>query len=168
MKIEIELKNNPEHFKELYFRENQGNYFLSAAIKKQFIVLCILIVLEIVVNTVFPGNGLLIGPVSIALAICFGYYLYAAFYIWKWKREVYEFLKSENAKSEFQLILTDNSFSFRNDKTEHIEKWEIIKSIDITPEYISISGKQEYLILKKSVSSEAYELIKKTISEKVK
>lgn len=168
MKIEIELKNNPKHFKELYFRDNQGNYFLSAAIKKQFIVLCIFIVLEIFVYIFFTNNGLLIGSVSIALAICLGYYLYAAFYIWKWKNEVNEFLKSESANSEFLLILTDNSFSLRNDISEHIEKWEIIKSVDITTEYISISGKQEYLIPKKSVSSEAYELIKKIISEKVK
>lgn len=168
MNIEIELTFNPEHFKEIYFRENQGSYFLSSAIKKQFTVLLILVVLEIIVYAIFPDNGLLIGPVSIALAICLGYYLYAAFIIWKWKREIKQFLKSESAFSKCQIILTENSFSIKKDETEHIEKWEIIKSVDITPEYLTISGKQEYLIPRKSVSTESYEILKKIVSEKVK
>jgi len=168
MKIEIDLKFNPEDFKEIYYRDLQGNYFRGPTTQRAFITLLILIALEIIVLSFFSEIVMLKSVVTIALIICLGNYMYVAYILWKWKKQIRRFLKREGAYSKHRLILTEKAFCLVQDELEHIEKWQNLKSADITPTFLKISGKQEYLIPMKSIGYDQYELLRKIVAEKTK
>ena len=170
MKIEFPLHFDPEHFREIYFQDDQGSYLKSATVKRPLrIFLIIVIVWGIAVAIMlYNGNDAFFKLASVAFIFGLAYYLHAARALYRWKKQVNQFLERENAFKHYQLILTQESFSLIQDETQHIEKWSEMKAADIQPNYVTIMGRQDYVIPLKSIGKEPFEILKKTVAKKLK
>lgn len=168
MRTEFELIFDPSFFQEIYFADNKGSYFLSATTKRKTITLVVVSILFILCLVLFRNRELLILISSFIFVVCLVDYLNAAFKLWRWKKTVNEYLKVTGTYSKHIISITDNAFSVKQDNEEHIEKWESIKSVDIGPNFLTISGKQNYIIPNRSLSPEDYRQLTELVSEMAK
>jgi len=105
---------------------------------------------------------------SIIFVVILGNYIHTFKKLVEWKKSIQVYLDREEKYSKNKLILSDEYFSLIQDEKETIEHWSNFKKVQIEENYISLDGKENYLIPKKSMSAENYKLLKDFISEKLK
>ncbi len=168
MKTEIELTFVRSHFEEIYFKNNQGNYFRSAYIKSQFNALIIAIVASFCLLTYAWVNQT---PAPLILVIfglaIVGYDYFKAFRVlYRFNSQVKNFLNREEIHGHGKLTLFENHFVLTQSKRETIEKYINFSRAEINEDHMLLEAKETYLFPLKSMSAEDFLILKKIISEK--
>lgn len=166
MRIEIDLNFSRKDFEDVYFKNDQGNYFLSPTTKPSGIAFLVCAVFAGI--AALYGNKTLIVLGLIALSMATIAWLNACRLLYNWKRQVSKSLDHEQQFERYKLILSDESFSLIQDEKETIERWTNFTSGTIDSDHIFLQGQQNFILPKKSVSASDYETLKKTVSEKLK
>ncbi len=168
--IEITLNFHRNHFEEIYFKNNQGSYIHNTEIKPLFrnsVILLMVFVLLFFYTKAKNEYEILIIP-FIPLIVFIFKYLEKLAIIQKWKKSVIRYLNEQEQYISHKLILSNNSLSVIQDGQETIEKWTNFTSIKILDDYISLNSSEHFLIPKKSVTPEEFQILKKIISAKTK
>lgn len=167
---EIRLNFNRNDFEEIYFKDNQGNYFKDPTIKPLFrnLLMYVFVFLSCVVYSKIVDDYGIFLIASIGL-LYFAYsYLERLAFIQKKKKEIISYLDKQEVYTLNKLVISENHFSIIQDKEETIEKWENFKSVKILDNYVSLMSKEHFLIPSKSMTTEEYKLFIKLVSEKAK
>lgn len=168
--IEITLHFDRNHFEEIYFKNNQRSYIHNAEIKPLFrnsVILLLIIVFLFFYAKVKNEYEILIIP-FIPLIVFVFKYLEKFSIILKWKKGVVRYLNEQEQYTSHTLILSDNSLSIIQDGQETIEKWSNFTSVKILDDYIALNSLEHFLIPKKSMTPEEFQILKKNISVKTK
>lgn len=170
MIVEIELNFSRQNFEEIYFKDYQGDYFRSKTTKISFrtLVVSTLLLIAIIIYSLIKDTYTFLVICCIAFAIVGFNYIKTFLILKKWKTQIYEFLDSEERYNHHKLILSDSYFSIIQDDKETIEKWSNFSSVKVLDNYISLEGKENFLIPSKSMTTENYSILKKIVSEKLK
>ncbi|MCX6182829.1 MAG: hypothetical protein NT150_12975 [Bacteroidetes bacterium] len=168
---EITLNFRRSDFEEIYFRNNNANYFVGPTIKSSFRILVVCTVLLIGVIIYYAGYT--DSAAILAFPIAFYFfpltdYIKHANVIRKWKKEIDVFLDEVGRIKSHKLILFENTFSLVQDEKETIENWGNFKSVEINTLFIGLSGNVNYTIPAKSMTAEQFQKLRQLISEKVK
>ncbi|TNE81512.1 MAG: YcxB family protein [Bacteroidetes bacterium] len=166
--MDIELEFNPDHFKEIYYKDRKGNYFLSTYTKSAFGFFLISSALLFIVVYRYKDEVMYILFLCLIVLASLGAYLNAAWHLYKWKQDVKDYISSVGKYAHHRLILSDESFRLIQDQTETIVKWNAIKSVKITPEYLSITSSEDFIFPMKAIGAVRYEEVCRMVSEKVK
>ncbi|WP_196888741.1 hypothetical protein [Aureivirga sp. CE67] len=168
--IEIQLNYNRKDFENIYFKNNQGNYFKSMTTKTLFhsaLFFFILLVLSVFFS--FYKNSFEIAMISSLLFfVVLLFYFSACFKLFKWKKLIHDFLDQIETYKEFRIELGSNSFIFIQGENEFMENWTNFKIIKILDDYFELEGSQIYVIPKKSMSNQDCEVMKNILKEKMK
>lgn len=170
MIIEIELNFSRQNFEEIYFKDHQGDYFRSKTTKTSFrtlVVSTILLIAIYVYSFIKDTYTFLIFCCIVFTFVAFNY-IKTFLILKKWKTQIYEFLDGEEKYKQHKLILSDNYFSIIQDEKETIEKWDNLSSAKISDDFILIEGKENFIIPRKSMTTENYSTMRKIVSEKLK
>ena len=170
MKTEIQLRFNRKDFEEIYFRDHQGDYIRSPTTKTAFITL---IITGVAFLSIFAYS---FNDDSIALTFFFGFIFSFAIFnyvkdfvtLYKWKSQIFDYLDREEKYQNCKILLTENSFTLFQDDKETIEKWTNFTKVHSTVEFISLEGKENFLIPQKSMTTSDFQKLKDIISEKVR
>lgn len=171
MRIEIPLQFNRKDFEEIYFRDNNGNYFKSDVTKKSFLVFILSIVFFILISVYIYISEkdmlALIYPLLLPI-IAFLVFMEKAYGIRVWKKAVKKYLDSIEPIQLHKIILTEKKFSLIQDEEETIESWSNFTTVEIKVDYIDLNGIENFFFPRKSMSEEDFLKLKEVISEKVK
>ncbi len=160
MNLEIELEFNPDHFKEIYFKDRNGNYVLSSTTRLSFIMLIISGLLFLLI-ALYQRDKFIYVSISMLFFLCwFWMYLASCFSLFKWKNGVYKFI-SETGRFK------KHTYTLLMDDIEHTVKWDTVNSVKTTPEYISLEAEASWMIPMKSVGHDSFQKIKEFVAERV-
>lgn len=158
----ITLNFSRKDFEEIYFRDKQGNLFVSKQIKNEFLFLITTIVLFAIATLYSYVNERYFWITIISfLVLIFSFvnYLAKATTIYKWKKSVIELINYNSQFRVHKLIITASSFTLIQDTTESISKWSTITNALIDDHYLIIYSQIEYFFPKKSMSSQDYQYL---------
>jgi hypothetical protein len=170
MKIEIDLTFDRKYFEEIYYKDFRTSYFKSPSTK-------------------VPFRNLLLGTITLIVFYCYARYedTYSLFIVgiiifatllWsylaalntiiKWKKSIIAYLDREEKYEKNKIILSDDYFTLIQDSNEVIEHWSNFKHAEITETHMRLEAKETFLIPKSCMADAEYELLKHTISDKMK
>jgi hypothetical protein len=158
----ITLNFNRKDFEEIYFRDNQGNLFVSKQIKNDFLFLVVAIVLFLFAILYSYINERYFWLTIISFVVLISSvvnYFAKAITIYKWKKSVNDLINYNSQFSEHKLIITTSSFTLIQDTTESISKWSAITNALIEDNYLIIYGQIEYFFPKKSMGIQDYQYL---------
>ena len=147
MKIEIQLKFSRQNFEEIYFKDNQGDYWRSGTTKSAFITLILMgaILIFILVYALIADNYRALIFFGILFIVAAFNYVSAFRVLYKWKSKIFDFLDREEKYQNCKILLTDKSFTLIQDGIETIESWANFSSVKISDEYISMEGNEHFI-----------------------
>lgn len=167
----IELKYNRIDFEEIYFSNGNDKTFLNKEIRKErytFIVTCSLFLVTLPYYFFINNNlGILIF-MGILQSITFLNWYKKTTPLIQWKNDVKIYLDNLDKIKLNRITLTDNSFSFIQDKNVNVSAWTEFNCVIFDENYISFkSSNTTYLIPKKSMLLDEFIFLKKILSEKI-
>jgi hypothetical protein len=171
--LKIKLNYNPDHFKEIYYRNGQGNIFTHKPFRNVIFIPVLLLLVTIVLYFLsfkFPQISWTIG---LCLAFIFVTGIYATISIvkyMKWKKGIETNLKGLSDYKSYNLTISSGAIEFSSDSKITIDKWDNLKSVLIEDEYIFLRYENEaaYMFPAKSMSMDEYEKLKEIIKIKIK
>jgi hypothetical protein len=169
----IHLTYNPDHFREIYYRNGQGNIFTHKSFRNAIIIPIVLLVITAIIYLIsnkFPGISWLIG---VGLVVILGATVYAIIAIIKytrWKASTEAYLKELSQYKSYNLSVTANAIEVALDSKIVIEKWENIKSAIIETDYMLLRNQSgpAYIFPAKAMKTDEFEKLKEFIKIKIK
>lgn len=168
----IVLKPKKQDFEEIYFSGNQGSLFFSPTTRGKTIT-TIIIGLILLIIFFFKDDftkekfGILYF-VSFLFLLCAVYLSVSVNKVSKWKKQVSAYLKNlENCKV-YEIRFDNTFFTVIIDDDKETSEWKGFEYFDSNENFISLEGKYSYMFPSKSMSKNDYNLLKKTIKEKIK
>ncbi|QCX01341.1 YcxB family protein [Aggregatimonas sangjinii] len=86
----------------------------------------------------------------------------------KWRRQIKEYLDSQEKYESHKIVVTDEYFSIIQDNEETIEKWSNFKRVKIFDSHIWLLGTENFIIPAKSMSPLEFNNLKRLVSTKFK
>ena len=166
----IKLNFKREDFEEIYFVNHQGSYLRSPTTKTAFRVVAIaggFATCSLLYALLF-GSTAISTTILILFVFALIYYIQDGYKLYTWKKEINTFLDREEQILKNTVVLSDKTFTFIQDDKKSIEIWENFKYIKISDEYVSLEGKENYIIPRKSMKLEEYRQFKEYLSQKIK
>lgn len=171
--LEIELKYDPHHFRELYYKNGEGSVFTARATKKPIWIIIFLIAATIIIYGLsfrFERLSLfIIYAIMGTIAVIIYAYEPINFYL-KWKKDIEGYLKEMSKYKNWAISLTEHSFEMDYDSETVIETWDKISSVHITDLYVAFAGGngQPYLFPAKSMKKDDYNRLREFVRHKIK
>lgn len=169
--MKIDLTLNREDFKDIFFRDNQGNIFFGSKTKSSFTSFLLFLIVFLSVG--FASNFWEIHPTVIVMSfvvafISFVVYLIALSGLIKRKKNVNLYLKELENFTTNTLEVEEKSLIIKQDTNTTIVKWDSITLSRIMDSYIELIGEEHVLIPKKSMSDSEFESLKIFVERKLK
>jgi hypothetical protein len=171
MKTEIGITYRREDFEEIFFKDRAGDYFRSESVRGSFSAMAILgitLFMTLIYATFYSVYPLIVWLLALMFVTHLVNYVRAARKLYRWKKEVKDYLDSTERYRQYSIILSAESFTIRRDDEDVIEKWENFKSAYLSDAYIRLYGQENFFIPSKSMSSDEYQVLREAISEKIK
>ncbi len=172
--LNIQLNYDPNHFRELYYKNGQGSVFTYMPTKNSIIITALLVLITIVIYFFSLNNSsiswlLILG--SIAILFSLAATIVVIIKHQKWKNSFEEYLKKISLYQTFKISLTSKSIEVTLDSSGTIENWETIKMVQLEQDYVSLKKEAEqevYFFPAKAMTQDEFEKLKVFIREKVK
>lgn len=165
--VTIRLNFRAEDFEPIYFRDGYHLVFKNPTTKNHALMV-------IAMGIIWLGVGVKLllygGPKTIFVVLSIFFAITALRLkrrtdgISRWKREIALFLEKLRLPTERSLLLTAESFSYRESDELTTENWTEVNAAEIADDYISMKASAEYLFPKSSMSPAEFELLSRFIS----
>ena len=167
----ISLDFNRANFEELYFKDNQQNLFLSPLVRQELVTLVIVLsflITSVIYSLVTDRNAWLIVVFTIFTLLLFIPYYLKAKQVFTWRKDVIRMLdKYEKIKSH-KLVLTEEALCLIQDETEEIHRWSAFNHVEISDNYLLLTGTAQFFFPKKSMQMDDYAYFIQTVKAHIK
>lgn len=170
--LSVKLDYDPAYIKEIYYRNGQGSMLTYQPTRKVLTLLLIILLLTVITFFVTYQSPVLrwvttVGVIALLVAgikssKVIGTYL-------KWKKQTEVFVSSLTRYNSYSIRVTLNAFEMKMDDNSYIEKWNNIRSFEITDSYIVLykTTDSTYLLPAKAMRQHEYESLKDFIKNNV-
>ncbi len=160
------------YVKEIYYRNGQGSLFTYQPTRKVLTRLFVILIITAVVLTATYQSPVLrwiaaIGVIVFIIAAAKSSKVISNFQKWKKQTEVY--IRDMARYKSYSIRLTLNAFEMEMGENTFIEKWNNIKTFEITDSYIVLykTADSTYLLPAKSMRQHEFESLKDFIKNKI-
>jgi len=171
--IKIQLKYNPDFFRELYYKNGQGSIFTYDATKKPIFISSFFITMTIILYFISLRNSslswlLVIG--SLAILFCLVYTSIVIVKYQRWKNNIEQYLQKLSPDDIYALNLTERSVEVVIGSSITIETWDVFKKVHIESDYLSLQKEKEtaYIFPAKSMNENDFKTLSDFVREKIK
>lgn len=166
----IELKYQRKDFENIYYKNRQANIFWSTPVKEYFIIFSVFSILFLLSFTYSFFTNLLWGLsifLMFLLTLSFFSYRTKASPILKWKKQVVKYLDRLDKISHHEITLTKSTLILTQDDEVIITKWIRFTKVIFNDESIQLSGSDEYLFPKNSMTQSQFIYLKDFILDRI-
>jgi hypothetical protein len=164
--LRIDLKNNIESYREIYFPNGSDSLFRYTR-KLLIITLVFLAATALLTTTAIDKGEDTFTYLAIAAGII-SFFLFIAVLgriskFYKWKKPIDKYLSDISSYKTYSLALGPAAIEIIIDGNVYIQKWENVKNTTILPEYISIENNEQqmrYIFPAKCMRSHEYDKMK--------
>lgn len=171
--LKIELKYNPQDFREIYYQNGQGSVFTykptqTAIIYFLSIVLFICIIYFVSYQRPYMSWLLVFALIILLITIIHGVIIITKYL--RWKAATKNFIRELSRYKSFNIHLTSSAIEFTQDSKITIDKWDSIQSVSIFENYLMMFKGTElaYFIPEKSMKPDEFIKLKNFITLKIK
>jgi len=170
--LRIQLSNQADYFREIYYSEGRKHLFTYAPTKKAITKTSLPLAITIIayfVSRQYPAISWLIFAGALISIFMIPYMIYEIFSYFKWKRKVEAFIKRVVEEQSGILYITETSIEILSSDKSVIEKWENIKSATIQSNYILLNSKgpSDYFFTLKSMTEHEFDQLVKVVRAKM-
>ncbi len=167
----IVLHPKRKDFEEIYFNANQGSLFFSPTTRGKtittIVVALILLILFIFRKDFTKEKAGILYFVSFLLLLCAVFLSVGINKVSQWKKQVNHYLlKLENCRI-YEITFNEAFFTVNIDDEKETSEWKDFEYFNSNNECIILEGKYSYMFPKKSFSDKDFQLLKKTLKEKI-
>jgi hypothetical protein len=169
--VEIHLKIRKEDIEEFFYSDGSEKHYFRQIFKKLILPFLLFVIFSITFYIWKQFESSASSLFWLCTVTGSSYFIYICVKAWPiYKLIIAVRIYTQNL-IEFEntiVSLTDNTFSEKQDNNEYIEKWTELKNVIIHENGIWVTGKKSFLLPRKSMSPNEFELLREVISTKIK
>ncbi|WP_313090896.1 hypothetical protein [Chryseobacterium flavum] len=167
----ITLKPDRKIFEDIYFKGNQGSLLFSPTTKSKTVITIIsaviLFITFLLKDSLSKESVGILYFMSFIFLLCAVYLSVSVNKVSRWKKQVQNYLSLLEKCKVYEIRFDQLFFTVNIDGEKETSEWKDFGYFDSDADFITLEGKYSYMFPKKSMNEKDYNLLKKTLKERV-
>lgn len=166
---EVKIHFKFESYKSFYFNKDEVKLIWGRKIRKSFMIAFISLILGLLSTYFFLAtkNYILLIIIDLICSLMILNYFRILIPIIKWKKAVIQYLKELDKLVHFSYQFNENELICVMDNDRNCDNWNTFKRFKIEKDHIWLYGKNDYLFVSETMSSDDFEFISQFIRNKI-